>query len=68
MAILEASQSCEEQPALTALPAIPAKLQRFPETGKELQHLHFPVTLSLGICFWEAWKRLLDMKPLSHLN
>lgn len=36
MAILEI-KSCEGQPALTALPAIPAKLQKFPETGKELQ-------------------------------
>lgn len=28
MAILEITQSCEGQPALTALPEIPAKLQR----------------------------------------
>lgn len=62
MAILEFSQSCEGQPALTALPAIPAKLQSLPETGKQLQYLHFPVTLSLGMSFWEAWKRLPDLK------
>lgn len=31
------NQSCEGQPGLTALPAIPAKLQRLPESGKELQ-------------------------------
>lgn len=62
MAVLEISQSCEGQPGLTALPAIPAKLQRLPETGKEPQYLHFPVTLSLGIYFWEAWQRLLDFK------
>lgn len=58
----EISQNCEGQPALTALPAIPAKLQRLPDTRKELQYLHFPVTLSLGIGFREAWQRLLALK------
>lgn len=53
--VLQISQSCEGESDLTALPAIPAKLQSLPEAGKEPQHLPFPVMLSLGMCFWEAW-------------
>jgi len=41
---------------LIAPPAIPAKFPSLPKARKKPHHSPFPVVLSLGMCFWEAWQ------------